>query len=540
MLKRISKLTQLLERHFLSAVARKVARNKPADGGGHVNQKNAAGQKATTPCQKGASTKGGPKTPVKPSAQKGAAKTAPPKQAAAAAAVKTPQGKKKKGHKHQQYELIVTINLDFIEIDFTKSNVPVEERRHEAEEIGNMQDIWSECQEYPAEYDRDESSSRRLQAEQQAEETRHDALDQLRMTTRAPGRPRILRTGSVGRPKKIYQTREVERSVTSTDANEVEDFAGSTEITLKNALKIEERRHEAEEIGNMQDIWSECQEYPAECDKDVSSSRRLQVEQQAEETRHDTLDQLRMTTRAPGRPRILRTGSVGRPKKIYQTREVERSVTSTDANEVEDFAGSTEITLKNALKNPVQLKFFEMAKTMATDDIYNKEYRRLRRLTSDLAIRQVSSEYGLTEEQVAEFKEAFMLFDKDEDGTITMAELGVVMRSLGQRPSETELRDMVKEVDQDGNGTIEFNEFLQMMSKKMRGSDGEDELREAFRVFDKNNDGLISSVELRHVMTNLGERLSEEEVDDMIREADLDGDGMVNYDEFVTILTSKN
>ncbi|KAJ0177853.1 hypothetical protein K1T71_006726 [Dendrolimus kikuchii] len=100
-----------------------------------------------------------------------------------------------------------------------------------------MQDIWSECQEYPAEYDRDESSSRRLQVEQQAEETRHDTLDQQKMTTRAPGRPKILRTGSVGRPKKIYQTRKVERSVTSTDANEVEDFAGSTEITLKNALK---------------------------------------------------------------------------------------------------------------------------------------------------------------------------------------------------------------------------------------------------------------------------------------------------------------
>ncbi|KAJ0181901.1 hypothetical protein K1T71_002623 [Dendrolimus kikuchii] len=130
---------------------------------------------------------------------------------------------------------------DFIEIDFTKSNVPVEERRHEAEEVDNMQDIWSECQEYPAECDEDVSSSRRLQVEQQAEETRHDTLDQLRMTTRAPGRPRILRTGSVGRPKKIYQTREVERSVTSTDANEVEDFAGSTEITLKNALKMHNR-----------------------------------------------------------------------------------------------------------------------------------------------------------------------------------------------------------------------------------------------------------------------------------------------------------
>ncbi|KAJ0177842.1 hypothetical protein K1T71_006715 [Dendrolimus kikuchii] len=126
---------------------------------------------------------------------------------------------------------------DFIEIDFTKSNVPVEKHRHEAEEVDNMQDIWSECQEYPAEYDRDESSPRRLQVEQQAEEIRRDTLDQLRMTTRAPGRPKILRTGSVGRPKKIYRTREVERSVTSTDANEVEDFAGSTEITLKNALK---------------------------------------------------------------------------------------------------------------------------------------------------------------------------------------------------------------------------------------------------------------------------------------------------------------
>lgn len=88
---------------------------------------------------------------------------------------------------------------------------------------------------------------------------------------------------------------------------------------------------------------------------------------------------------------------------------------------------------------------------------------------------------------------------------------------------------MVNEVDQDGNGTIEFNEFLQMMSK-MKDADGEEELREAFRVFDKNNDGLISSNELRHVMTSLGERLSEEEVDDMIKEADLDGDGQVNYE----------
>jgi EF-hand domain pair len=61
-----------------------------------------------------------------------------------------------------------------------------------------------------------------------------------------------------------------------------------------------------------------------------------------------------------------------------------------------------------------------------------------------------------------------------------------------------------------------------------------------FRVFDKNNDGLISSIELRHVMTNLGEKLSDEEVDDMIKEADLDGDGMVNYEGKTSILTGMN
>ena len=68
------------------------------------------------------------------------------------------------------------------------------------------------------------------------------------------------------------------------------------------------------------------------------------------------------------------------------------------------------------------------------------------------------------------------------------------------------------------------------MAKKMRDSDSEDELREAFRVFDKDGNGYISAAELRHVMTNLGEKLTDEEVDEMIREADLDGDGMVNYE----------
>merc|ERR1711998_183659 len=97
---------------------------------------------------------------------------------------------------------------------------------------------------------------------------------------------------------------------------------------------------------------------------------------------------------------------------------------------------------------------------------------------------------------------------------------GTVMRSLGQNPTEAELQDMINEVDADGNGTIDFPEFCTLMARKMK---------EAVRVFDKDGNGFISAAELRHIMTNLGEKLTDEEVDEMIREADIDGDGQINY-----------
>ena len=87
---------------------------------------------------------------------------------------------------------------------------------------------------------------------------------------------------------------------------------------------------------------------------------------------------------------------------------------------------------------------------------------------------------------------------------------------------------MINEVDADNNGTIDFPEFLTMMARKMKDTDSEEEIREAFKVFDRDNNGFISAAELRHVMTSIGEKLTDDEVDEMIREADQDGDGRID------------
>jgi Ca2+-binding EF-hand superfamily protein len=87
-----------------------------------------------------------------------------------------------------------------------------------------------------------------------------------------------------------------------------------------------------------------------------------------------------------------------------------------------------------------------------------------------------------------------------------------------------------------GCGSIDFPEFLSLMSRKMKDTDTEEELVEAFKVFDSSGCGYISLAEVRHVMTNLGEKLTDEELDEMVREADTDGSGQVNYEEFVKMM----
>lgn len=129
--------------------------------------------------------------------------------------------------------------------------------------------------------------------------------------------------------------------------------------------------------------------------------------------------------------------------------------------------------------------------------------------------------------------------DEDGDGSITTRKLRFVMRSLGQNPTEAEFADMLNELDADCSGTIHFPEFLTMMARKMM-AEYEEEIMEAFMVFDKDGNGFISAAEVRHIMRHLGEnKISGAVWDEMMLEAEFGGDPQINYEEYLKIMMPK-
>eukprot|EP00939_MAST-03C_sp_MAST-3C-sp1_P000992 g992.t1 len=146
------------------------------------------------------------------------------------------------------------------------------------------------------------------------------------------------------------------------------------------------------------------------------------------------------------------------------------------------------------------------------------------------------SKFELTEEQKQEIREAFDLFDTDGSGTIDAKELKVAMRALGFEPKKEEIKKMITDIDTDGSGTIDFQEFLEMMTAKMSQKDSREEILKAFRLFDDDETGKITFSNLKRVARELGENMSDEELQEMIDEADRDGDGEINEEEFLRIM----
>merc|ERR1712091_694775 len=139
---------------------------------------------------------------------------------------------------------------------------------------------------------------------------------------------------------------------------------------------------------------------------------------------------------------------------------------------------------------------------------------------------------GLSEEQIEEIREAFNLFDADNSGAIDIRELKAAMRALGFEVKKEELKKMISDIDNDGNGDIDFGEFLEMMTGKMGEKDTREDIEKVFKLFDDDNTVKISLRNLRRVAQELGENIDEEELQDMINQANRDGDGEINLDEF--------
>lgn len=143
-------------------------------------------------------------------------------------------------------------------------------------------------------------------------------------------------------------------------------------------------------------------------------------------------------------------------------------------------------------------------------------------------------------EQMQVLKRAFDSFDQEKRGAISTDIVATILKMMGQTVNRQILKQVIEEVDVDGSGELEFNEFVLLATKFMNEEDEEDmkkELKEAFRLYDKNGEGFIPTEVLREILKELDDKLTDEELDGMVEEIDADGSGTVDFDEFMDMMT---
>uniref|UniRef100_A0A8C5M4L8 Calcium binding protein 1 n=1 Tax=Leptobrachium leishanense TaxID=445787 RepID=A0A8C5M4L8_9ANUR len=145
------------------------------------------------------------------------------------------------------------------------------------------------------------------------------------------------------------------------------------------------------------------------------------------------------------------------------------------------------------------------------------------------------SDRELRPEEIEELREAFKEFDKDKDGYISCKDLGDCMRTMGYMPTEMELIELSQQINMNLGGHVDFEDFVELMGPKLLAETadmiGVKELRDAFKEFDTNGDGEISTSELREAMKKLlGQQVGHRDIEDIIRDVDLNGDGQVDFE----------
>ncbi|KAK6152230.1 hypothetical protein DH2020_014865 [Rehmannia glutinosa] len=141
-----------------------------------------------------------------------------------------------------------------------------------------------------------------------------------------------------------------------------------------------------------------------------------------------------------------------------------------------------------------------------------------------------------------EVRQVFERFDANKDGKISADELGGVLNALGSDTSAEEVARMMQEIDADKDGYINLQEFAAFCNKDSDDphKSADKELREAFELYDQDQNGKISAAELHKILTRLGEHCSEQDCAGMIKTVDSDGDGYVSFEEFRKMMTNSN
>uniref|UniRef100_A0A251U859 Putative EF-hand domain pair n=1 Tax=Helianthus annuus TaxID=4232 RepID=A0A251U859_HELAN len=134
-------------------------------------------------------------------------------------------------------------------------------------------------------------------------------------------------------------------------------------------------------------------------------------------------------------------------------------------------------------------------------------------------------------DQTSAMKEAFTLFDTDGDGKIAPSELGILMRSLGGNPTQAQLKSIISE--EKLTSPFDFKRFTELMNKHLKPEPFDRQLRDAFKVIDKDGTGYVVVADLKHILTSIGEKLEPAEFDEWIREIDVGSDGKIKYEEFI-------
>ncbi|XP_076819619.1 calmodulin-like protein 6 [Clavelina lepadiformis] len=145
----------------------------------------------------------------------------------------------------------------------------------------------------------------------------------------------------------------------------------------------------------------------------------------------------------------------------------------------------------------------------------------------------------LSDQEEKEFQECFEMFDEEGEESINVGELNKMLRLLGWDPTESELQEIVRKSGLRSAGKMTKPQFLKLMERwcnSHQNKQSEEELKQAFQVFDKDGSGYIEWNELKYVMQGAGEPLTDEEVTVMMKEADKDGDGRIDYEEFVAMM----